>query len=54
MADHPQKYSETERYNMMRHCIDLMLVNADVLANGKSGGSGSDSNAIFSVHIHHN
>lgn len=24
MADHPQKYSETERYNMMRHCIDLM------------------------------
>lgn len=24
MADHPQKYSETERYDMMRHCIDLM------------------------------
>ena len=24
MADHPQKYSEAERYDMMRHCIDLM------------------------------
>ena len=31
MADHPQKYSEAERYDMMRHCIDLMKGKYDLL-----------------------